>query len=99
MKTTQSKLAYHRILLQKFPAPICKNVEFCYFCQKTDHGCVSREFDREGGWSALYVEQNFHGVVLREEEGYTITSPNTSIQNFGDSHFVQCSFKVWKLGL
>ena len=26
--------------MQKFQVPILKNVEFCIFCQKADHGCV-----------------------------------------------------------
>jgi hypothetical protein len=40
MKITPSDSAYQRTLLLTFQAPICKNVEFCIFCQKKDHACV-----------------------------------------------------------
>jgi hypothetical protein len=39
-KNTPSDLAYQITLLLEFQAPICKNVEFCIFCLKKDHGCV-----------------------------------------------------------
>ena len=39
-KITPSDSAYQRTLLYKFQASIYKNVEFCIFCQKADHGCV-----------------------------------------------------------
>ena len=39
-KITPSDSAYQKTLLLNFQAPICKNVEFRIFCQKTDHGFV-----------------------------------------------------------
>jgi len=38
-KITPSHSVYQRTLQKKFQAYIYKNVEFCIFCQKTDHGC------------------------------------------------------------
>ena len=40
MKITPSDSEYQRTLLYKFQDPIYKNMEFCIFCQKTNHGCV-----------------------------------------------------------
>ena len=40
MEITPSYSAYQKTLLQRFQAPIYKNVEFSIFCQKKDHGCV-----------------------------------------------------------
>ena len=38
MKMKTSDSAYQKTLLNWFQAPICKNVEFCIFCQKKDQG-------------------------------------------------------------
>ena len=54
MKITPSDSAYQKTLLYKFQAPINKNVEFCIFCQKTNHGCVFIFFiffNYSQGWS------------------------------------------------
>ena len=34
MKITQSDLVYHKTLLYRFQAPICKNVEFSFFARR-----------------------------------------------------------------
>ena len=39
-KITPSDSANERTLIEKFQAPINKNMEFCIFCQKTDRGYV-----------------------------------------------------------